>query len=92
MKRDPEITEIQSKWFETYGEHKKWIIVEVPEGYQLHIHDYDNVSPVITYPNKRAVVSRLLQLFHIGPVAPQTEPEQVMIGQVYAIAEEEPPA
>lgn len=82
MIRDSEVIAIQKQWFTDYGEHKRWMIIEVEDGYELHIHDRDNVHPVIKYPNKRQVASRLLQLFNIGPVAPQTHAEEVEIGSV----------
>lgn len=80
--RDAEIIAIQKQWFADYCEHKRWIIVEVVDGYELHIHDRDNVAPPTTYPTKRAVMSRLLQLLRTGPVAPQNHPEEVEIGAV----------
>lgn len=82
MTRDPEVVAIQKQWFTDYSEHKRWIIVEVSEGYELHIHDCENVWPVVTYPTKREVAARLLQLFHMGPVAPQIQAEKVQIGSV----------
>ena len=58
------------------------MIVEVQDGYELHIHDRDSVWPVIKYPDKRTVAARLLQLLDIGPVAPQVHAEKVQIGSV----------
>lgn len=80
--RDPEIIEIQQDWLEQHGEHKRWMIVKTDDGYELHVHDRDSVSPTSTYPTKRLVASRLLQLLHIGPVAPQIEPETAEIGRL----------
>lgn len=80
--RDPEIIDIQETWFRDNCGNKRWVIVEVPSGYELHIHDRDNVSPVVTYSTKREVAARLLQLLNIGPVAPQIHAEEVEIGSV----------
>ena len=48
-----------------------------------------NVWPPTEKATARLVVSRLLQLLEIGPVAPQTEPERVCIGEVFVAPESE---
>lgn len=44
--------------------------------------DKGNVWPPTEKPTARAIVARLSQLLEIGPVAPQTTPEEVCIGSV----------
>lgn len=53
----------------------RWTLAEVDS--------VGNIWPTITKPTARAVVARLMQLLEIGPVAPQIEPEQVCIGEVF---------
>lgn len=42
-----------------------------------------NVWPPTEKRSARAIVARLSQLLEIGPVAPQTTPEEVCIGAVF---------
>jgi hypothetical protein len=49
--------------------------------------DSGNVWPTTEKATARQIVARLSQLLEIGPVAPQTTPEEVCIGQVFAEGE-----
>ena len=40
-----------------------------------------SVWPTTEKPNARAAIARLMQLLDIGPVAPQTIPENICIGE-----------
>lgn len=82
MDVDQEITEMQQRWLDDNRHKRRWIIVEDADGYSLHVHSSDGVAPQSSYPTERQAASRLLQLLHIGPVAPQTWPEEVCIGTV----------
>lgn len=42
----------------------------------------EGVAPSSEYPTLRKAAARLLQLLHIGPVAPQTWPEEACLGEV----------
>lgn len=42
----------------------------------------ESIYPTTSYDTPRKAASRLLQLLDIGPVAPQTHPERVCIGEV----------
>jgi len=62
---------------------KKWTITEDDNG--VHIVEEDdegNITPTTTKPTRREAVSRLMQLMNIGPVAPQTDPENICIGTI----------
>lgn len=52
--------------------------------FYVHKWDKDNVAPVSEYPSAREAAARILQLLHIGPVAPQTWPEMACIGDTDA--------
>lgn len=66
------------------GLHDKnvFMLVEGDDVWQVHHWTPDSVSPVSEYETPREAASRLLQLLHIGPVAPQTHPEVACIGEV----------
>lgn len=51
--------------------------------------DRGNVWPETKKPTARAIVARLSQLLGIGPVAPQTTPEEVCIGEITYTSESE---
>jgi hypothetical protein len=82
MTQDAIVTEIQNEWLEQNRTALRWMIVETPEGYEVHQHSAASVWPPTTYPTKRLAAARLLQLLGIGPVAPQTHPESVCVGYV----------
>lgn len=60
----------------------RWLIVEINGRYEVHVWTVDGVAPPSTYDTKRQAAARLLQLLKIGPVRPQTWPEEVCIGYV----------
>lgn len=55
-------------------------IVEEDGEWVVHQFSETGVSPPSTYPSKRLAAARVLQLMHVGPVAPQTHPETAAIG------------
>ena len=59
-----------------------WCVVEEADGYYVHSHAPDGVSPSSRHGTKREAAARVLQLLQIGPVAPQTHPEMAVISTV----------
>jgi len=58
-------------------------LVETAEGWSLIQHsEGGSVYPRTSYETKRQIAARVLQLLGIGPVAPQTWPESVCIGEI----------
>lgn len=76
---DSEIAEIRDEHTRRFGDRKLWIIVDMPDGFEVHEWDGDGVAPPTKYPKARQAAARLLQLMGTGPVAPQTWPERVEI-------------
>jgi hypothetical protein len=64
--------------------HRTIMIVEIDGKFEVHEHTPTGIAPVSDYPTKQKAAARVLQLLHIGPVAPQTWPEAVCIGTVYS--------
>lgn len=62
--------------------HKTLMIVEVGGQFEVHEHTPTGIAPTSIYPTKHKAAARVLQLLGIGPVAPQTWPEQVCIGNI----------
>jgi hypothetical protein len=61
----------------------RYIIDKTPDGWSIyHLDSKGNVWPTTVKRSAREVVSRLMQLLEIGPVAPQTFPEEVCIGSI----------
>lgn len=62
--------------------HGKRMIAIVEEGgkFIVHRHTSDSVCPPTTYKNEREAAARVLQLLQVGPVWPQTWPEDARIG------------
>ncbi len=98
MTPDEEITQIKRDTFAVFaGSRRVWIIEE--RGAEFIVHswsgdDWQNgsgVGPASTYPTLRKAAARLLQLLGIGPVAPQTWPENICIGSVDVEAPNETP-
>lgn len=83
MTFEEEIAAIKRDHFDTFSTSKNvWIVEERGADFIVHQWSPGGVAPTSTYPTLRKAASRLLQLFHIGPVAPQTWPEEVCIGSV----------
>jgi len=57
----------------------KFEIVECREGWALTQTHGENVWPTTVKGTARELIARLMQLMKVGPVAPQTEPETVVI-------------
>ena len=81
--QDAEVAGIQRDFLDRFKASRRWIIVEESDGsYSVHEHTWDGVAPPSSYPDKRKAAARLLQLLGIGPVAPQTWPEAVCVGEI----------
>ena len=63
---------------------KSTTINQLADGrFRIEESDSDgNVSPHVYKLDAREAVARVMQVLCIGPVAPQTEPEEVCIGQL----------
>lgn len=78
-----DISEMQADYYARWRNKRRWIIVDEEDGtFSIHEHMKDGVAPPIVKPNKREVAARLLQLLEIGPVAPQSYPEEICIGYI----------
>lgn len=79
----PSVESIKQETFGRLKSARLFIIEEGVDGEWI-IHQWHNegVAPQSSYPTKRLAAARLLQLLHIGPVAPQTHPEKICIGTV----------
>lgn len=81
---DKDVVAIKQSTFETLRDARRvWMIEETGDGRYV-VRDWmpDGVSPSSEYPDKRKAAARLLQLLHVGPVAPQTWPESVCVGTI----------
>ena len=77
------VSEIQEDWLERNRFTNRWVIVQEPEGYSVHVHSIHGVAPSKVYATKEEAAARLLQLLNIGlPVTPQDWPEKVEISFV----------
>lgn len=79
---DNEIAEIARENREAWAGREVIAIVKEADGYSVHHHTADSVAPSSSYPDKRLAAARVLQLLHVGPVAPQSHPETACIGTV----------
>jgi len=61
----------------------KYTITQTEDGFLLGEERGESVFPQTFKPTSRTIVARLMQLMRIGPVAPQTEPEDICIGTVW---------
>lgn len=86
MTPDGIIAEIKQETFDIFkGSPHVWIIEE--RGAEFIVHSWSGpghihgsgVGPPGSYPTLRKAAARLLQLLHVGAVAPQTWPEDVCI-------------
>lgn len=89
MTFEEEIAQIKAEHFGKFKDSRcVWIIEERGAVFIVHCwHGFDwvngvGVGPTSSYPTLRKAAARLLQLLHIGAVAPQTWPESVGIGSV----------
>ena len=89
MSPEETVAEIKQETFEIFkGSRRVWIVEE--RGGEFVVHrwmgpDWQHgmgVGPPHEYPTLRKVAARLLQLFEIGPVSPQTWPEETCIGTI----------
>jgi hypothetical protein len=83
------IIEIKQEHFEKFKHSRQvWLIEE--RGAEFIVHQWHGegwqngagVAPATSYPTLRKATARLLQLLGIGPVAPQTWPEDICVGSV----------
>lgn len=82
MTQDPIVAEIQTEFLEANRLNRRWIILEANGQFEVHTHTSDGVAPPSVYPTARRAVARIMQLMNVGPVAPQTWPEEVCVGSV----------
>ena len=89
MTPDEKIAEIKQETFDVFrGSRRVWIIEE--RGSEFIVHNWlgpdaqygAGVGPPHSYPTLRKAAARLLQILGTGPVAPQTWPESVCVGEV----------
>ncbi len=89
MTPDEEIARIKVETFARLATARRvWIIEE--NGADFTVHQWSGndaqfgagVAPPSSYLNLRKAAARLLQLLHLGPIAPQTWPEEIGIGTV----------
>jgi hypothetical protein len=89
MTFEEEVSQIKLDTFESFkGSRRVWIVEE--RGADFIVHAWlgneaqhgPGVAPTSSYPTLRKAVARLMQLFAVGPVAPQTWPEEACIGTV----------
>lgn len=89
MTFEQEVSKIKSDTFESLKDSRRvWIVEERGADFIIHAWigpDYTHgpgVGPTSSYPTLRKAAARLMQLFAIGPVAPQTWPEEACIGTI----------
>ena len=63
-------------------EHTIYTITETSDGFTIEEQCGENISPQTHKATAREVIARLMQIMNVGPVAPQTFPEEVCIGHV----------
>lgn len=88
MSPEEQIAEIKREHFARFqNSHQVWFIEEVGGEFVVQQWHGDRwkhgagVAPSSSYPTLRKAAARLLQLMGTGPVAPQTWPESVCIGE-----------
>lgn len=98
MAPEEEIAKIKRDTFETFKDSRRvWIIEERVAEFIVHNWTGEDaphgagVGPGSSYPTLRKAAARLLQLLHVGPVAPQTWPESVCIGSINSEPPDDPP-
>lgn len=89
MTPDEQIADIKREAFDRFkGSRQVWIVEEIGADFRVHYWTGDEwkngagVSPQHDYPTLRKAAARLLQLFGVGAVSPQTWPERVCIGEI----------
>lgn len=86
MTPDEEVAQIKRDTFDAFKDSRNvWIIEERGADFIVHSWNGENgagVGPPSSYPTLRKAAARLMQLLHVGPVAPQTWPEAVCIGTI----------
>jgi translation initiation factor 2 alpha subunit (eIF-2alpha) len=84
-----EIEEIRQENFKRIARaHKTIMIVDIDGHFEVHSHTPDGIGPPSSYLTKQKAAARVLQLLGVGPVAPQTWPEEVCVGSVSTEPEE----
>lgn len=86
---DEIIAKIKRDTFDLFKDSRRiWIMEERGSEFIVHMWSGSGakngagVSPCSCYPTLRKAAARLMQLFATGPVAPQTWPESVCIGEI----------
>jgi hypothetical protein len=63
------------------GKHR-FLIIDMGDHWTLREMTNDSVMPPCDKGTKREIASRLLQVMEIGPVAPQSFPEEICINMI----------
>lgn len=91
MTFEDEVAQIKRDTFEAFKDSRRvWIVEE--RGADFIVHAWlgpdaphgCGVGPTSSYSTLRKAAARLMQLFAVGPVAPQTWPETACIGTIAA--------
>lgn len=89
MTFEEEIAIMKAEHFALFsGSRRVWILEERGAEFIIHQWSPGGVGPTSSYPTLRKATARLLQLLRVGPVAPQTWPEEVQIGSVKSSEQE----
>ena len=79
MSSDPEVEQFKAERFEQIKGSKCYVIEQAGPDWVVHQWTADSIMPISVYKTPRLAASRVLQLLHIGPVAPQDHPETIGI-------------
>lgn len=63
-------------------EYTIYTITETSDGFIIEEQCGENIFPQTRKATAREVIARLMQIMNVGPVAPQTFPEEVCMGYV----------
>lgn len=95
MLDNQEILQFKQRTFDVFKNSRRvWLIEE--RGAEFIVHAWDGpdgefgpgVGPPTSYPTLRKAAARLLQILHVGPVAPQMHPEEACIGSITTAADQ----
>lgn len=78
-----DVPTMQREYHAAWVGREMWAIIDLPNGkFGVYWQSAESVGPVTEYNTKRQAAARLLQLLAVGPVAPQTWPEEIGVGHV----------
>lgn len=79
---DAELTRCKDEQAARLRDKRVIAIVETDGKFVVEQWSDDSVWPTHDYPTKQKAAARVLQLLGIGPVAPQTWPEETCLGSI----------